>query len=73
MNGARDKAHGARFSLSRVPCAVYPFDSRNNTEDREQHLRALTLEGSSEFSLTQHTRTRLEAFLDMLRQHKKQK
>ena len=47
MNGARDKAHGARFSLSRVPCAVYPFDSRNNTEDREQHLRALTLEGSS--------------------------
>jgi benzoyl-CoA reductase/2-hydroxyglutaryl-CoA dehydratase subunit BcrC/BadD/HgdB len=33
----------------------------------------LTLEGSSEFSLTQHTKTRLEAFLDMLRQHKKQK
>jgi len=30
----------------------------------------LTLEGNTEFSLTQHTKTRLEAFLDMLRQHK---
>jgi len=33
----------------------------------------LTLEGNTEFSLTQHTKTRLEAFLDILRQHKKQK
>ena len=33
----------------------------------------LTLEGNTEFSLTQHTKTRLEAFLDMLRQHKKLK
>jgi len=30
----------------------------------------LTLEGSTEFSLSQHTKTRLEAFLDMLQQHK---
>jgi len=33
----------------------------------------LTLEGNTEFSLTQHTKTRLEAFLDMLRQHQKLK
>jgi len=31
----------------------------------------LTLEGNMEFSLTQHTKTRLEAFLDMLRQRQK--
>ncbi|MEE8471611.1 MAG: 2-hydroxyacyl-CoA dehydratase [Dehalococcoidia bacterium] len=30
-------------------------------------LPILTLEGNSDFSLTQHTRTRIEAFLDMLR------
>jgi benzoyl-CoA reductase/2-hydroxyglutaryl-CoA dehydratase subunit BcrC/BadD/HgdB len=30
----------------------------------------LTLEGSTEFFLTQHTKTRLEAFLDMLGQHR---
>jgi benzoyl-CoA reductase/2-hydroxyglutaryl-CoA dehydratase subunit BcrC/BadD/HgdB len=33
----------------------------------------LTLEGSTEFYLTQQTKTRLEAFLDMLRQHQKLK
>jgi benzoyl-CoA reductase/2-hydroxyglutaryl-CoA dehydratase subunit BcrC/BadD/HgdB len=33
----------------------------------------LTLEGGSEFSLSQHTRTRLEAFLDMLGQHRQRK
>ena len=33
----------------------------------------LTLEGSAEFFLTQHTKTRLEAFLDMLRQYRKTK
>ena len=33
----------------------------------------LTMEGNTEFSLTQHTKTRLEAFLDMLRQHQKLK
>ncbi len=33
----------------------------------------LTLEGGTEFTLNQHTKTRLEAFLDMLRQHPKRK
>ncbi len=31
----------------------------------------LTLEGGAEFALTQHAKTRLEAFLDMIRQYKK--
>jgi benzoyl-CoA reductase/2-hydroxyglutaryl-CoA dehydratase subunit BcrC/BadD/HgdB len=40
---------------------------------RKLEYPILTLEGSTEFFLTQQTKTRLEAFLDMLRQYRKTK
>jgi benzoyl-CoA reductase/2-hydroxyglutaryl-CoA dehydratase subunit BcrC/BadD/HgdB len=34
------------------------------------HLPVLTLEGSTDFTLNSHVKTRIEAFLDMLKRHK---